>query len=491
MNEETQERYLPLFEDKEGLNMNFKRFARLALLVPALMLGSACTDLALEPHASVSNDAYFQTVDDFEAAVVGIYDEMSAAGYYGRSIHLMSDIMGEDVKQNSSANRYQEFADFEGQLVSGHNYEYALWRDVYTAINRANMVINTGADFEPPVALTGDFNQLLGEAYALRGLAHFDLVKMFAQHYTFTADASHPGVPIVLEMDITALPARNTVAEVYTQAISDLNMGISMMNDTRAGAYMLSKEAAQAILSRMYLYMEDWSNAVSMADAVINSGKYSLLSGANLANIFVAGNTSEAIFEIVMSADDTRGSDHLGGMYRSTGYGDYLPARDLLDLIDDDDVRWGWFMVDDALAGDYAAHRVDKWPTQQNWDNVPVIRLAEVYLNRAEAKARLGQDAAAQADLNTIRQRSWPTAPAVTATGQALLDEIALERRIELGYEGHRIHDLMRYKQGYTRNDCTGDVCSMSYPCNYCILPIPQLETDTNPNIAQNAGYGG
>jgi hypothetical protein len=455
------------------------------------MVGSACTELALDPTASVSNETYFETVTDFEAAVVGAYDILSSAGYYGRSIHLMSDIMGEDIKQNSSANRYQEFADFEGQVVTGHDYETDLWENAYIAINRANMIINNGADFEPPPALAADFNQLLGEAHALRGLVHFDLAKMYAQHYTFTADASHPGVPIVLEMDITALPSRNTVAQVYAQAISDLNMGINMMTDTRAGAYMMSKEAAQAILSRIYLYMEDWANAESMATAVINSGKYSLLGGAALVDIFVSGNTTEAIFEIPMSSDDTRGSDHLGGMYRDTGYGDYLPARDLLDLIDAADVRWGWFDVDDALAGDYASHRVDKWPTDTNWDNIPVIRLAEVYLNRAEARARMGQNTQAQADLNLIRQRSLPAAPDVTATGADLLAEIALERRIELGYEGHRIHDLMRNKQGFTRNDCTGDVCSMTYPCQFCILPIPQPETDTNPNIAQNAGYGG
>jgi len=471
--------------------MRFKTIARLAFLVPALMAGSACTDLALEPTASVSNDVYFETVTDFEAAIVGAYDILSSAGYYGRSIHLMSDIMGEDVKQNSSANRYQEFADFEGQVVTGHDYETDLWENAYIAINRANMVLSKGANFEPPAALAGDFNQILGEAYALRGLVHFDLVKMYAQHYTFTADASHPGVPIVLEMDINALPARNTVAEVYAQAISDLNMGISMMTDTRDGAYMMSKEAAQAILSRIYLYMEDWSNAAAMADAVIGSGKYSLLSGTALVDIYVSGNTSEAIFEIPMSSDDSRGSDHLGGMYRDSGYGDYLPAKDLLDLVDDADVRWGWFDVDAALSGNYASHRVDKWPTDTNWDNIPVIRLAEVYLNRAEARARLNQDANAQADLNLIRQRSLPSAPDVTATGQALLDEIALERRIELGYEGHSIHDLMRHKQGFTRDDCTGDVCSVTYPCQFCILPIPQPETDVNENIAQNAGYAG
>jgi len=395
------------------------------------------------------------------------------------------------VKQNSSANRYQEFADFEGQVVTGHDYETTLWEDGYIAINRANMIINSAEDFEAPSGVAAEFNQLVGEAYALRGLAHFDMVRMYAQHYTFTADASHPGVPVVTESDITALPARNTVAEVYNQVISDLNMGISMMTQTRDGAYMMSKEAAQAILSRVYLYMENWSQAEALATAVINSGKYSLLPGAALIDMYAVGGTSEAIFEIQNTTADNRGSDSLGGMYRASGYGDYLPAKDLLNLIDANDVRWGWFKTDPNLVGIYAAYRVDKWPTQQNTDNVPVVRLAEMYLNRAEARAQQGQSATAQADLNLIRQRGNPAAPAVTATGQALLDQIAIERRIELGYEGHRIHDLMRHKKGVHRQDVTGDVADMAYPCQYCILPIPQSETDTNPNLPQNAGYAG
>jgi hypothetical protein len=176
-------------------------------------------------------------------------------------------------------------------------------------------------------------------------------------------------------------------------------------------------------------------------------------------------------------------------MYRASGYGDYLPARDLLDLMDPDDARWDWYVEDPLLTGIYASHRVNKWPTVSNTDNIPVIRLSEVYLNRAEARARLGDDPGAQDDLDLIRQRSLASAPDATATGQALLDEIAIERRIELGYEGHRIHDLMRNQMDITRVDVTGDVASMAYPCAFCILPIPADETNTNPNISQNTGY--
>jgi hypothetical protein len=276
--------------------------AKLAAILPMATVAFACNDLALEPYASVSNDTYFETIGDFEAAVVGVYDQISIADYYGRSIHLMSDIMGEDVKQSGSANRYQEFADFEGQVVTGHQYERELWAEGYEAVNMRNMLINAEADL--PSGVQADFTQIMGEAHALRGLIYFDLTRMYGQHYTFTADASHPGVPIVLESDVTILPSRNTVAEGYSQAISDLNTGIGMMTQTRNGPYMMSTEAAQAILSRIYLYMEDWGNAASMADAVINSGKYSLTEGQAYIDQFVTGGSSEAIFEMQLTDTD-------------------------------------------------------------------------------------------------------------------------------------------------------------------------------------------
>lgn len=469
--------------------MRHMKMARAALLSAVAMLATACVDLALEPHASVSNDAYYETVGDFEAGIVGVYNQLQGAAWYGRSLHIISDVMGEDVKLNGSANRYREFAEFRGQVVTGHDFETSLWTSVYDAINMLNLLIN--AEFAPPSALQSEYDQILGEAYALRGLAHFDLVKMYAQHYTFTGGASHPGVPIVLESDVTNLPSRNTVGEVYQQVISDLERGIDLMSDARNGAYMMTAEAAQALLSRVYLYMEDWSSSVAMADAVINSGNFALAEGSAYIDMFASGGSSEAIFEIMNTDTDNMGSNSLGGMYRASGYGDYLPARDLLDLMDADDLRWDLYVEDPNLVGDFASHRVNRWPTVTNTDNIPVIRLSEVYLNRAEAYARMDQDGPAQDDLNLIRQRSLPTAPDVTATGQALLDEIAIERRIELGYEGHRIHDLMRNQQDVVRVDATTSADFQAYPCDYCILPIPQPETDTNPNIAQNTGYGG
>ena len=469
--------------------MKYLKIGKATFLLLVLMVASACSDLMLDPHNAISDDAYFGTLDDFRAAVVGTYSQMQGAGWYGRSIHLMSDIMGNDVKQAGSANRYQEFADFEGQVVTGHGYETSLWTGIYEGINQLNMLIN--AEWEAPATQAVELTQIRGEAHALRALAHFDLVKMYAQHYTFTADASHPGVPIVLVSDVTSLPPRNTVAEVYAQVISDLNTGITMMTQARYGSFMMTKEAAQALLSRVYLYMEDYSMAASMADAVIGSGKYSLVTGSAYVNQFATGGSSEAILELNNTSADGPGGNSLGGMLRASGYGDYLPAKDLLNLILPGDIREQMFIVDVLLTGAYASLRVNKYPTVTNTDNIPVIRLSEVYLNRAEARAHMGQEDPARTDLNLIRKRGLAAAPLVTAGGQALIDEILIERRIELGYEGHSIHDLMRNKLGIARVDYTGDVANMPYPCNFCILPIPQAEGDANPDIGQNTGYFG
>jgi hypothetical protein len=469
--------------------MKHFKILRMAWLLPVAMLGYACSDLALDPRQSVADNAYFGSIGDFRAAAIGLYDQIQLSDWYGRSLPLMAEIMGEDVKQAASANRYQEFADFEGQVVTGHDYETELWAEAYEGINMANQMIN--ANFEPPAGVATEFDQILGEAYAVRALAHFDLVKMYAQHYTFTAAASHPGVPIVLESDVTALPARNTVAEVYDQIISDFNTAISLMTQTRDGPYMFTREAAQALMSRIYLYMEDYGNARTMADAVINSGKYSLVSAQSYLTQFVDGGSSEAILEIGFSETDRNGSDAFGYMYIADGYGDYLPAKDLLDLYDPADIRAGMFAVDPLLSGNYASHRVNKFPTATGTDNIPIIRLSEVYLNRAEANAQLGNDGPAQDDLDLIRQRALPTAPDVTATGQALINEILVERRKELGYEGHGVLDITRNRRDVVRDDCTGDVCTYTYPGNFFVLPIPQEEMDANPNMTQNTGYAG
>jgi len=460
------------------------------LFIATMLYSTSCSEdfIDLTPQQSLSDSEFLITFDDFEVAMIGGYDQMQNSDWYGRYVPLVSDVMGEDVKQNASANRAKEWAEFNGSSQDFIPEE--IWAELYEGINIANRIINS--PFEPPAAVQADFNQIVGEAYALRALAHFDLVKMYAQHYTFTAGGSHPGVPIVTEFDQTAKPSRNTVAEVYAQVISDFEMAEQLMTlDNGTGRF--SREAVQGLLSRVYLYMENYTQAENYASLVINSGNYSLVPNADYPTQFLDGNSSEAIFEIRFDLVDNPGSDHLGGMYKESGYGDYLPAEDLLDIIPDDDIRKTMFREDLNLGGIYGILRVDKFPSEGSVigsDNIPVVRLSELYLNRAEARAKLGNDTGAQEDLNMIKQRGWADAPAATATGDALVTEILSERRIELSFEGHRIHDIARNKLDVVRQDCTSTVCTVTYPNARFILPIPIEETDVNPNIAQNPEYG-
>jgi starch-binding outer membrane protein, SusD/RagB family len=461
-----------------------------AALILVLTVVSCKKDfLELDPAQSVSNEQAFLTLDDYKSSVTAIYNGLSSANYYGRYFVLTPDVMADDVKQNAQANRAKEYAEFVA--VPTHFIAEDMWRTIYSAINAANAVIN--ANVEVPSTVQAQKDHMVGEALALRGQMYFDLVRLYAQHYKFTADASHPGVPIVLSFDITNEPTRSTVKQVYDQVISDMTAAISKMSETSRNnrTSLLTKTAVKALLARVYLYKEDYDNAITMATEVINSNKYSLVSNSNYMNAWSANYSSESIFEIANTPTDNRGSDALGGMYLGTGYGDYLPSNDLVSLIPANDVRRGWFQVDPTLTGNYAPFRLVKYPSTTGLNNTKVMRLSEVYLIRAEAYARKSNPntTGAQNDLNTIRQRAQPTAAPVTATGTALINEIMLERRKELAFEGQRLWDLMRQKKSIVRTDCTAAICTITYPSPLVILPIPDVEMRANPNMVQNPGY--
>lgn len=470
----------------------YKIYKTMSVLLALMFFFVSCDKdfLSLSPKQSVSFGDFFKNLDDFESAIIGCYDQMQLPDWYGRYMLLVPDIMGEDVKQNSQANRAREWAEYNGSTTTIHEVDIEFWAEIYEAINMANQIIN--ASFDPAEAIEDEFNQILGEAYAIRALSHFDLVRIFAQHYTFTPDASHLGVPIVTRFDVTSKPTRNTVAEVYEQIIDDFLMAIDLMTLNPENAGRFSAEAAKALLSRVYLYMEDYANAEAMATDVINSGKYTLVDSSDYANMFYPGLSDEAILEVINIQTDRYAFDHVGYMYQKTGYGDYLPSKDLLNLIDSSDVRITTFVLDEDLVGSYGEYRVNKFPSEgenNGTDNIPVVRLSEMYLNRAEARVQRGNNAGAQQDLNTLRQKRWSTAPDVVLTGDDLLTEILIERRIELCFEGHRLFDLTRHKQDLVRVDCTSPVAFVAYPDDRFILPIPLPEMDVNPNMVQNTGY--
>ncbi|MDN5200067.1 RagB/SusD family nutrient uptake outer membrane protein [Fulvivirgaceae bacterium BMA10] len=461
------------------------RSIKIAFVLTVFTVFSCSEDfLELTPQQSVATENALITLDDFRAAITGVYDGLSSSNYYGRYFVLVPDVMSDNVKQNASANRAKEWAEYSGNATDF--IPRNMWNQMYDVINRANNIINSTVELAPAVKAEQD--QIIGEAYALRALVHHDLVRIYAQTFNFTSGAAHPGIPIVTEFDQFAEPSRNTVNEVYNQIVSDLTTAISMMNADRGSSTILSKLAVQGLLARVHLYRQDWANAEQLATEAIN-GSSGLTSNAEYVNAWMAGTPPDAMFEIAMTSTDNRGSDALGRMYITEGYGDYLPSNDVISLIPVGDVREQLFKGDPNLSGIYGPVRVNKFPSTTGEDNTPVLRLSEIYLIRAEARANLNNDTGAQSDLNAIRQRGLSTAADVTATGQALIDEILLERRIELMFEGHRLWDLMRNEMNVIRNQCSSIICEINYPDNRFILPIPADEINANPNIKQNDGY--
>lgn len=465
-----------------------KNYNKIILLI-LIGLFMSCSEsfLDISPQDAVSDEDAITNLEDLETSITGVYNEISGAYYYGRYMFLIPDVLADDVKQNEQANRIVDYAQHVQSVSDGQ--ASALWTGMYFANNALNNIINS--DIEVTAAAQGEKDHILGEAYALRGLVYFDLVKLFAQHYTYTDDASHLGVPLILEFDPTLEPERNTVKEVYDQIISDMTTAISLMDDTsRSGnSNTLSATSVKALLSRVYLYKEDWANAEAMATEVIEAG-YDLVDNADYLTLWTQDNTSESIFEISMTESDNQGGNSIAAMYVVEGYGDYLPSNDVVSLYNDGDARLQVFKEDPLLSGDYAPYRVDKYPNVLGYNNTKVMRLAEVYLIRAEARAEIGTNiSGAQEDLDVVRQRALPTALSVTVSGESLIDEIMQERRLELCFEGQRLWDLMRRKEDIVRNECTASICFIPYGDETNILPIPQDETDVNPNITQNPGY--
>ena len=306
-------------------------------------------------------------------------------------------------------------------------------------------------------------------------------------------------MPLILTYDPFIKPKRNTISEVYTQIETDLKQAIQDMTMQRSSGYF-SKPAAQALLARMHLFKAEWSKALTAAETVINTSGYTLVPLNQLLGYW-SSNTPrtdqvETLFEVVFDLVGNAGNESLAYFYDQIGYGDALAAQSLYNLYSASDVRRSLFLPSSPTRGNVRV--VNKYPnsSQPDKDEVKVIRLSEVYLVAAEAAYQLGDETKARNYLNAVATRRVNGFTGYTSTGQALLDDILLERRKELAFEGHRYWDIARYNQNVTRVNLSGN-----YPAGVPltitttnfrrIMPIPQAELDANPNIRdqQNTGY--
>lgn len=457
------------------------KFQNKLLLIAAVAITlAACNkQLDIQPQQDVDAADAIKTPENVDAAAVGMYALLGGGALYGTNLLLLPDLQASD-DYVSWRGSFQSFRQVYNKNMARDNAEaLRTWTNGYQAINMANTVLEslnivTDADLK---------QQLEGEALFVRGIMHFELVRLYAAPWGATADNSQPGIVIKTKSTKNETAAfekspRNTVAQVYTQAINDLTAAVNKLpesNGTRANKY-----AAYAFLSRVYLQQHDYEKALDAANTVIESGAFEL--NASINAVFDNKNTRESIFEIQQNDQNNAGTanDGMATFFASLvgiGRADVRMVSAFLDTYDPDDLRlsqWYYEGVGARPGNMYCS----KWKSFSQ--NLPIIRLAEMYLTRAECNVRLSS-AVGDTPENDLANIINPLRVTLPVIANPDLDDILDARYHELAFEGVRIHDVKRLQIA------TGDY---DWNADELVFPIPQREVDASEGvIVQNPGY--
>jgi hypothetical protein len=452
---------------------------------------TACSDEFLEqqPEQQLSIDNAVEDIISLNAAVNGLYSQMQDDNSYGWDLPLIPDLRGDNVYiSRQNAGRFIEYGDFTINEENGRAADQ--WTDMYRLIVNASNIITRVPSVEFTSSEQEEADQLLGEAFALRGLTYWNLLRMFATPYSADGGASL-GVPFNNEGTTGEIisPARETVATGYTQVIADLQSGIDLMTTNPEGHLGLA--AAQTLLAKVYLYQENWAEAERLATAAINTEGFSLYSdSAAWFGSWGPNFGSEDLFALVYLPVDANGVNSISGIMDQNGYGDALGTDDLYNAYSETDYRRSAMVFGDRVDGESGVWFLHpKYPTGElGEDYVKIVRLSDAYLIRAEARAELGDEEGARSDLNVVASRRDSEYEDATASGDDLIAAILEERRKEFAFEGDRVFDLMRRQLSWT-NFGTFEDRQISWDNDKLINPIPRVEIDVNENITQNPGY--
>ncbi|MBZ9628242.1 RagB/SusD family nutrient uptake outer membrane protein [Psychroflexus sp. CAK1W] len=445
---------------------------------------SSCSTEDLNPTLSqnLAVEGSITSVDNLNSILKGVHNTMTGSGYYGRDIIATNEVRSDNCFSNGNSGRFSTQAEFAYNAQTDF-----IWNNAYAAIADANIIIN--ADVE---SLDGNLDygmHVQGQAMILRALSHFDLLRVYGQQHDGDP-STNLGVPIVTTFKGDNLsPSRNTVDEVRNAIYSDLETAFNMMDsDFDTSKTTVSKYTAKALESRVAVYFGNWDRAIDASEAVINSNLYSIVPADSYVSSFAAGEQQNSIFELAFSTADNAGSNSLAYIYRfpgdaPEGYGDVEVVSDVINIFGINDVRRDILGYQDNGT---RLRNMGKYPdTAQGSDNISLFRYEEVILNYAEALLEKGRDSEALTQLNSITANR--NAVAYTSVSK---DDILLERRKELMFEGLRYDDLMRTGQDIEVLGSNQNLIeTLNYPNNLFVYPIDIDELNANSNIEQNLGY--
>lgn len=433
----------------------------------------------------VAEDDLFKTAAGLRNARIGMYSDLSKKEYYGGYFPLLISAYSDDGSTGGYSNpTLDEIGDLS--LSASNKYLYSLWTAMYNVLYTANAILENVDNIQDADLSADERNDIKGEALTVRALVHFDLLRTFGEHWNMQ---SVYGIPLAKKrLTQNDVLKRNTVNESYQFIQQDLTAAIPLLSDkdTRTdlwkGRAYIGKMTATALYARVTLYSRALNYCEQFATEIIESpaGYYALFTGNALKNLYSQKETQESIFELRFNSQNR-------SQYNSLTYSRPDALRTELTFLADsslhqfflkrtEDIRINFVdyaNIDPSIQPD---GRTDKYRGEQLRDNSAyIIRLAEMYLIRAEARgfpAGIG-------DLNTIRvARGLGAANPSNAT---LFQSLLLaERRAEFNFEGHRYFDLARL--GKVQEVLGSNVKS--------VFPIPANEISSSHNeIIQYPGY--
>jgi len=454
----------------------------ISLIVTATGLFQSCDDnLEIDPNSSLIATTAFRSVEDLQTALNATY-----ANYNNTTIQLNS-IFTDNTKVGID-NGGQQLTLHRLVMDPSTGVAGNIWISRYAMINQASRIIEAATTIDATGQET-TVNHILGQAYALRAFAHFELFQYYTPDYSDGSGLSVPAVDFVVTVE--NLP-RNTVSEVLALINSDLTTSSSLLDGAQTDNRFVTNDFITALRSRVALFSGDYTGALGFANQLI--ADYPLATQAQYQSMYLDADDTEVIWKAARVVGDAGP----GFIWHFGGGGPFIEmSNSIFDELDPADVRFGVLFNVGASDPGTNLHLINRYPGTANQflADVKVFRVSEMHLIKAEAEIRAGQIDDAKATLKALRDARFgadTVAPdfSNTATG---LDALLAERRIELAYEGHRYLDLKRFGTGLSRDlvDCGNldNACDMASSDARFTLPIPLAELNANDLIVQNPGY--
>ena len=481
------------------MNFSLSRF----LLLGCVVLTTSC-EIDTTPYNGLSESAILQGAQGLRAATDGNYTFLKESDFT-RNLFIMNEYPGDNLTLSGTTTDAL-FLTYTYRHTSDQANALQIYRKAYQVIVGANKVIAAVQE-----GTSKEMDQILGENIFLRAMVHFELVRLFGRPF---AQSPETNLGVIIKTDTKAddNAARATVKEVYAFVVSELQKAAKLMTVTRTSSYATAA-AANALLSRVYLYMNDNANAIQYADLVLAENRFTLATPTQVPDFYTVENeqNKEVILAIKHTLKDDRAWSSLGSMLYTSpggvGWGEVYASQDYQDLVNKNaNDKRRTFLVRKLTAQGAQEKRngidkvyVTKFSNQGGIATLSspiLLRLSEVYLNRAEAYAKTGATDKAIADVNLIRQRAGLTGTELYSATDlkglpTVLDVVLQERRLELAFEGHRAYDLYRNGRSLVRNypgyhNTTTGQQTVPATDKQVVHLIPEAEIVLNSNLKQN-----